>query len=140
MLGTFSVIIKVLKYNMKLIFEFFSFQKFPAIQYILHTLYSSTCLASSLSLSDITAAVSCFLTSTLMPILASYSDYVTVMYYLVFLYTCSLSLAAAAFLAFSAGVSVHTDRSPSSVCVERNFLGPAPNPVASINYTLKLIL
>ena len=61
------------------------------------------------------------------------------MYYLVFLYTCSLSLAAAAFLAFSAGVSVHTDRSSSSVCVEQNFLGP--NPVAqhsSYNYTYKI--
>ena len=74
---------------------------------------------------DITATVSCFLTSTLMPILASYSDYVTVTY-ITFLYTCSLSLAAVAFLAFSAGVSIHTDRSPSSVCVERNFLGSNP--------------
>ena len=71
-----------------------------------------------------------------MPILASYSDYVTVTC-IVFLYTCSLSLAAVAFLAFSAGVSVHIDRSPSSVCVERNFLGP--NPVASINYTLRFL-
>lgn len=37
-----------------------------------------------------------------------------------------VAVASAAFLSLSAGVSVHTDWSPSSACVERNFLGPKP--------------